>query len=127
MTIMNILDILAVVAWMTFLVSAVVAAVRDTLGYRKPWDFLDWRLNRPVHLLYAYGFSVCGDADKRDPVTRKPQEATCPACSRRNAQNQAERWWPARHETSHNQLTLWQVSQVYCCYCEDAPGCTDGG
>ena len=86
---MNILDILTAVAVLAFFASAVVAAVRQTLGYRKLWDFLDWRLNRPVHLFYVYGFPICVDADKRDPVTREPQEATCPACSRRHAQNQA--------------------------------------
>ena len=87
MTIISILDILTAVALLAFVASAVVAVVRQMLGFRKPWDFLDWRLNRPVHLFYGYGFPICGAVDKRDPVTRESDEATCPACSRRHAQN----------------------------------------
>ena len=83
----NILDILTAVAMLAFVASAVVAAVRHMLGFRKPWDFLDWRLDRSAHLFYGYGFPICGTADKADPVTREPDEATCPACSRRHAQN----------------------------------------
>ena len=42
MTIRNILDILSAVAVLAFIACCVVAAVRQTKGYRKPWDFLDW-------------------------------------------------------------------------------------
>ena len=89
MTIRNIPDILSAVAVLAFIACCVVAAVRQTKGYRKPWDFLDWQLNRPVHLFYVYGFPICGDAAKRDSVTREPHEATCPVCSRKHARNQA--------------------------------------
>ena len=77
MTIRNILDIFSAVAVLAFIACCVVAAVRQTKGYRKLWDFLDWQLNKPVHLFYVYGLPICGDADKRDPVTREPHAGRC--------------------------------------------------
>ena len=73
MTIRNILDILSAVAVLAFIACCVVAAVRQTKGYRKPWAFLDWQLNRPVHLLLRVRVShLWGRGQARSCDTRTP-------------------------------------------------------